>query len=99
MKAKPDLLDINSASQEDLQALKGIGDVRAKAIIAGRPYKGKDELVQKNILHRRPSMTASRPRSSPSKSKLAAFLPSPSEKGAVARRRLPVKSDETYQRS
>ncbi len=50
MKAKPDLLDINTASQEELQALKGIGDVRAKAIIAGRPYKGKDELVQKNIL-------------------------------------------------
>jgi competence protein ComEA len=50
MKAKTDLLDINSASQEELQALKGIGDVRAKAIIAGRPYKGKDDLVQKNII-------------------------------------------------
>jgi DNA uptake protein ComE-like DNA-binding protein len=50
MMAKPALLDINSASQDDLQALKGIGEVRAKAIIAGRPYKGKDELVQKNVL-------------------------------------------------
>jgi competence protein ComEA len=45
-----DLLDINSASLEQLQALKGVGDVRAKAIIAGRPYKGKDELWQKNIV-------------------------------------------------
>ena len=44
------LLDINSASQEELQALKGVGDVRAKAIIAGRPYKGKDELWQKKIV-------------------------------------------------
>jgi DNA uptake protein ComE-like DNA-binding protein len=50
MKAKPALLDINSASLAELQALKGIGDVRAKAIIAGRPYKGKDELAQKNII-------------------------------------------------
>ncbi|WP_374544853.1 ComEA family DNA-binding protein [Rhodoblastus sp.] len=48
--AKPALLDINSASEADLQALKGIGDVRAKAIIAGRPYKGKDDLVQKKII-------------------------------------------------
>jgi DNA uptake protein ComE-like DNA-binding protein len=48
--AKATLLDINSASQADLQALKGIGDVRAKGIIAGRPYKGKDDLVQKKII-------------------------------------------------
>lgn len=48
--AKPALLDLNSASEADLQALKGIGDVRAKAIIAGRPYKGKDDLVQKKII-------------------------------------------------
>jgi DNA uptake protein ComE-like DNA-binding protein len=44
------LLDINTASQEELQALKGVGDVRAKAIIAGRPYMGKDELWQKKIV-------------------------------------------------
>jgi DNA uptake protein ComE-like DNA-binding protein len=48
--AKPALLDINSASLAELQALKGVGDVRAKAIVAGRPYKGKDELVQKKII-------------------------------------------------
>ncbi len=44
------LLDINSASKEDLVALKGIGEKRAADIIKGRPYKGKDELVQKKII-------------------------------------------------
>lgn len=45
-----ELIDINTASKEQLIPLKGIGDVRAEAIIKGRPYKGKDDLVQKKIL-------------------------------------------------
>ena len=44
------LLDINSASKSELDALPGIGNARAEAIIKGRPYKGKDELVQKSII-------------------------------------------------
>jgi DNA uptake protein ComE-like DNA-binding protein len=44
------LLDINSASREDLMKLKGIGDARADAIIKGRPYKGKNELLDKKIV-------------------------------------------------
>ena len=43
-------LDINSASDKDLAKLPGIGEARAAAIIKGRPYKGKDELVEKKIL-------------------------------------------------
>jgi competence protein ComEA len=44
------LIDINSASAEELDKLPGIGPARAQAIIANRPYKGKDDLSQRKIL-------------------------------------------------
>jgi len=47
-KAEP--MDINSASEKELATLKGIGEARAKAIVKGRPYKGKDDLVHKKII-------------------------------------------------
>jgi competence protein ComEA len=48
--APAQLIDINTASEKELSALKGIGDVRAANIVKNRPYKGKDELVQKKII-------------------------------------------------
>jgi len=49
-KAKAELLDINSASKEKLMDLKGIGPAYAEKIIAGRPYRGKDDLVNKKLI-------------------------------------------------
>ncbi len=43
-------IDLNTADKATLEKLKGVGPTRADAIIKGRPYKGKDELVQKKIV-------------------------------------------------
>jgi competence protein ComEA len=44
------LVDINSASPEALDKLPGVGPVYAKAIVANRPYNGKDDLTQRKII-------------------------------------------------
>ena len=43
-------MDINSASAKELATLPKIGDVRAKAIVKGRPYNGKDDLINKKVI-------------------------------------------------
>ena len=44
------LIDINSASRDDLMSLDGIGEVRADAIIRARPFKAKTELVERRLI-------------------------------------------------
>jgi competence protein ComEA len=48
--ASKDLLDINTATPEQLKALPGIGDAYTQRIIAGRPYTAKNQLVTRGII-------------------------------------------------
>ena len=45
-----ELIDINSAGKQELMTLPGIGDAYSQKIIDGRPYRAKNQLVQKNII-------------------------------------------------
>src|SRR5262245_26903743 len=50
-KASTATIDINSASKQELMTLPGVGDVTAQKIIDNRPYRGKNDLVRKNIVN------------------------------------------------
>ena len=66
---RADLMDINTASADQLKTLPGMTDDIAKKIIAARPYTGKDQLLKQNIVDKdeyakiRPLIIAKQPKS------------------------------------
>jgi DNA uptake protein ComE-like DNA-binding protein len=48
--AKAEPIDINTATEEQLKAIPGVGDAYSKKIIAGRPYAKKDQLKTKKVI-------------------------------------------------
>lgn len=49
-KTAAELMDVNSASREQLATLPGIGEAYSQKIVDGRPYANKHQLVSKNII-------------------------------------------------
>ena len=47
---KAGLLDINSASVDELKALPAVGDAYAQKIVGGRPYENKGQLLSKKVV-------------------------------------------------
>ena len=43
-------VNINNATADQLEALPGIDAVRARKIIAGRPYQNSDDLVKRHLV-------------------------------------------------
>jgi DNA uptake protein ComE-like DNA-binding protein len=46
------MVDLNSATRDDLMKLPGVGEATADKIIAGRPWTSKSQLVAKGVVNR-----------------------------------------------
>lgn len=80
------LIDLNKASDKELETLKGIGPAMSKKIIAGRPYKAVDDLVKagipaKTVESIKPLVTVGTPATSVAPAKAAA-PPAPAKAAA-----------------
>jgi competence protein ComEA len=88
-------VDLNTASQKDLEALKGIGAATAKKIIAARPLASVDDLSKAGVSARtiaelRPSVTVSRTPATVKPAVRAGKTATPSPAPVTARAATPV---------
>ena len=97
---KKDLVDLNKASEKELEALKGVGPATAKKIIENRPYKSVDELSKagvpaKTIQDLKPFVTVGPPAPAAKPAKTAEKAPAKAaeapEKAAKTEKPKPVK--------
>jgi competence protein ComEA len=68
------VVDLNTASEKELEAIKGVGPATAKKIIAGRPYSSVDDLARagvpaKTIEGVKPYVTVGKPAAAPAEKK------------------------------
>jgi competence protein ComEA len=81
---KKPLVDLNSASEKDLEELPGVGPATAKKIVAGRPYKSADELKKAGLNNKvveslKPLVTVGPASSAPAPTKAATPAAPPKE--------------------
>jgi competence protein ComEA len=93
-KAKKELVDLNKASEQELDALKGIGPATAKKIIENRPYKSVDELSKaglsdKTIQDLKPFVTVGSAAPAAKPAKPPKEKPAAAEKAKVAEKSAP----------
>jgi competence protein ComEA len=96
--AKKDRVDLNKASEKELESLKGVGPATAKKIIENRPYKSVDELSKagvsaKTIQDLKPFVTVGRaaPAAKPAKEKPAAKVAEKPDKADKPEKAKPAK--------
>ena len=101
------LVDLNKATAQELEALKGIGPALSKKIIAGRPYKSVDDLTKagvpaKTVEALKPLVTvgpataapAAVKAPEPAKSTVPARVPEPAKSAGPAKAAEPLKKAE-----